>query len=94
MPHPRFPSDEIARRGRALYDEKIRAEVEEGNFGKIVVIDIETGEYEIGDNTKDDSVLELAHRMLAKHPDAALYMMRVGYKGVGRIGATDAMARL
>jgi hypothetical protein len=58
-------------------------------IGKIVVIDIETGEYEISDN-----FLDLAHRALAKHPGAALHAVRVGYKGVGRIGATDAMARL
>ena len=47
MPHPRYNSHEIAERGRKLYDEQLRAQVTPGNMGNFLVIDIETGEYEI-----------------------------------------------
>jgi hypothetical protein len=48
---------------------------------KALVIDIETGEYEI-----DDDGLAAAHRARAKHPDAALYAMRIGYPAYAKIG--------
>lgn len=48
MPHSRFSSEEIARRGRELYEHTLRDLVEtEENIGKIISIDIETGDYEI-----------------------------------------------
>ena len=45
---PRYPKDEFARRGNALYEERIRSQVEDGNQGRIVAIDIETGEVRPG----------------------------------------------
>jgi hypothetical protein len=38
---PRYSKEEFAQRGDALYNSQIRAQVEEGNTGKIVAIDIE-----------------------------------------------------
>ena len=34
MPHPRYTTDQIMQRGRALYDVRIRAHVEPSNHGK------------------------------------------------------------
>jgi hypothetical protein len=48
MEHPRYSLEEIGRRGQELYAQQIRAQVETPkNIGKQVVIDIETGEYEV-----------------------------------------------
>ena len=74
MPHPRYTSDEIVERGQALYDREISTLVEAIHKGKYLVLDIETGEYEIDRN--DLAALERAR---AKKPDAALYILRVGY---------------
>ena len=38
----RYPKEEIAQRGQALYESGIQQQVEAGNYGKIVAIDIET----------------------------------------------------
>lgn len=82
MPHPHIPSEEIDSRGQELYDQTIRAQVEtEDNIGKIIVIDIETGAYEI-----DKDGLTASHRALAKHPGAALYGLRIGYDAVEGFG--------
>src|SRR3954465_15809365 len=81
MPHPRYSREEIGRRGQELYDKQIRHHVEKGNKGRYLVIDIETGDYDVGDD-----VLELSHRLHAKHPGAALYAMRVGYPATVRMG--------
>ena len=81
MGHPRFTKEEIVRRGRELYERQIRGLVEPGNKGKIIVIDIETGEYEV-----DEDQLAAAHRALEKRPGAALFGTRIGYPTLGKIG--------
>ncbi len=81
MPHPRYSSAEIAERGQALYDQQVRGKVEPNYKGKYLVLDIETGEYEI-----DDHELAALERAKATNPDAALYMLRVGYSSAYRIG--------
>jgi hypothetical protein len=82
MSHPHFSSEEIRRRGREIY-ERIRRRVEtDENIGKLVSIDIETGDYEIG----DDASLEAPRRIRARHPDAAIYTARIGYDAAYAIG--------
>lgn len=82
MPHPRFSNDEIDQRGQELYDQVIAPLVDTfENTGKIIVIDIETGDYEI-----DDDGLAASHRALTRHPGAALYGLRIGYDAVEGIG--------
>ena len=43
----RYPIDEIARRGTELYESKIRAIAQPGNDGRMLAIDIETGDYAV-----------------------------------------------
>ena len=67
--------EEIGRRGKALYEQTIRQKVETpANIGRMVIIDIETGDYEV-----DDLGLEASHHLHAKRPDAPLYGIRIGY---------------
>lgn len=48
MLHPFYTGEEIVRRGEEFYEQTIRHQVEtEENIGKIVSIDIETGDYAI-----------------------------------------------
>jgi hypothetical protein len=84
MPHTRFSGEEIARRGEELYQQSLRGKVEtEENIGKIIAIDIETGDYEIGDD-----VIITGRRPLAKHPDATTWTKRIGYNAVYALGET------
>ena len=73
MSHPRYTAAQIVQRGQALYDSEIGPQVEAENFGKVLVIDIETGDYEL-----DTDDVAASHRLHAKHPGGALYAMRVG----------------
>jgi hypothetical protein len=83
MSHPRFSSAEVVQRGEELYEQGIRTQVEtEPNIGKLVSIDIKTGDYEIG---TDDS-LDAPRRLHAKHPGAAVYTKRIGYNAVYALG--------
>jgi len=84
MPHPRFSGEEIARRGEELYEQRIRARVEtEENIGKILSIDIETGDSEIGDDP-----VRTSRRLQARHAGAAIWTRRIGYNAVYALGGT------
>jgi hypothetical protein len=64
------------RNAKELYENSISQQVErEENIGKMVIIDIETGEYAV-----DKTGLESARYLRNKHPFARLYGIRIGYK--------------
>jgi hypothetical protein len=67
--------EEVATRAEKLYADTIRAQVEcEDNIGKMVVIDVETGEYGV-----DKSGIRSAIALKDKNPNARLFTMRIGY---------------
>ena len=81
MSGPRYSKEEFARRGDALYETKIRPLVEEGNQGKFVLIDIETGDYEV-----DEDELSSSDRLCERTPDAQVWIKRIGNRSVRRFG--------
>ena len=83
MPYTNYTSQEVESRGEAIYVQQIRDKVEPKHKGKFLVIDIETGEYEIN---ADDLVA--TKQLLAKHPNAVIYGLRIGYPTAYRIGSS------
>ncbi len=81
MSNTPYTREEIAERGEAIYDREIRAKVETEHKGKYLVMDIESGEYEI-----DQDDLAATKRMMAKFPNAILYGLRIGYVAAYRLG--------
>lgn len=77
----RYSKEEFARRGTEIYDTQIRPIIEQDNRGKIVAIDIETGAFELADNT-----ITASDQLLEHHPEAQIWCVRVGHKGVHRFG--------
>jgi len=73
--------EETVRRGFALYRERIRQQVEPQHNGKFVVLDVDTAEFEID---RDDWQAE--ERMLARNPDARLFLLTVGDVVAYRMG--------
>lgn len=59
----------------------MRQQVEEGNHSKIVAIDIETGDFEV-----DQSEIAACDRLEARHPDAQIWIVRIGSRHVRRFG--------
>jgi len=72
---------EIGRRGQALYDGTIRAQVEAENRGKFLILDVNTGDYEV-----DAEDLTASERLLARRPDAVLFGVRIGHRAAYRLG--------
>lgn len=79
---PRYTKEEHARKGTDLYENQVRPLVEAGNKGKIVAIDIETGAYELADDS-----LTAANRLLARSLDAQIWCVRIGYPAVHHFGS-------
>ena len=65
--------EDISTVGRAIYAE-IREEMEANHWGKMVVIDVNSGDYEIGD---DD--LTTTMRLFERRPDAMTWGELAGY---------------
>ena len=78
---PRYSKEEFARRGTELYERTIRACVEADNKGKIVAIDIETGDYALGED-----ILSASQQLFDRNDDAQVWSVRIGYRTVSRIG--------
>jgi hypothetical protein len=60
----------------------VRQQVEEGNQGKIVAIDIETGAFEVA-----DELVTAAKQLSARVPDPQTWFVRIGHLAVDHFGA-------
>ena len=80
--HKQTSAEEVAAQGDALYESQIRPQVESGNRGKVVAIDILSGVYALAGNA-----LDAADRLLAQRPDAEIWCVRIGHRGLHHIGA-------
>ncbi len=77
----KYPQEEFERRGQAWYETRVRSQVAPEHQGEIVAIDVDTGEFELGENT-----LSAAKSLLARLPDSQMWFVRVGHIAVYRIG--------
>ena len=71
-----FKEGEAMAIGQAMY-EKIRDEMEEHYWGRMVVIDVKSGDYEIGGAGDDDWTVTT--RLRERRPDAYTWGELVGY---------------
>jgi allantoicase len=79
---PRYSKEEFARRGNEMYESQVRSQVEEGNHGKIVAIDIETGAFEVA-----DAPMVAVDQLYEREPDAQPWVIRIGHRAVFRFGS-------
>ena len=78
---PRYSKEEFAQRGDEIYERDIRSQVEANHQGQFVAIDIETGAYEV-----DADELAASDRLVARLPNAQIWLHRVGSRYVRRFG--------
>ena len=77
----RRTNEEARRRGEEIYERDIRPKVEKTHHGKIVAIDMDTGDYAIG-----DMAVTTAERLLERRPDADIWCVKVGYPALRKTG--------
>ena len=83
---PRYSKQEFAERGEAIFENEIRATLKGRNPRDFVLIDIESGAYEID---PDEDVA--SDRLRARVPDAQIWMRRIGSRTARRFGGCARM---
>lgn len=81
MPYSDYTTETIGARGKSIYHQRLQEAVEPNHNGKFVAIDIETEDYEI-----DANGTVAVTRLLAKHPDAVIYLLKIGHRSAYRMG--------
>ena len=77
MAQPKLGPEERAAFAEILYREKIRPTLTDADVGKLVIIDTNSGEYEI-----DSDDAQASYRLHQRMPEAFGYCIRVGYSAV------------
>ena len=81
MSTEKYTTDEICERGKRIYEEQIKHLVEPSENGKFIMIDINSGDYEI-----DDEELEASARLRRRRPDSVRFLAKIGCKAAYRMG--------
>jgi len=72
--YPKYPGEYFEKRADELFEQSIKAQVANMDPDLDLVIDIESGEFAVGNDH-----LEVAERLIAKNPNGQLYHRHVGY---------------
>lgn len=75
----------VARRAKELYNRDIRARVEPSHVGEFVVVDVDSGDFEV-----DRDQLRALDRLMARRADAVPFLLRAGFPTAVRLGARAA----
>jgi hypothetical protein len=70
----RYSAEEMGRRGDLLYEREVEPRVTPADRGRVVAIDVDSGDYEIASDT-----LASADGLCARRPDAQIWFRRVGF---------------
>ena len=81
MATEKYTIDEVCDRGRQIYAERIKHLVEPEHNGKFIVIDIESGDYEM-----DEEELDASARLKKRRPESVRYLAKIGCKAAYRMG--------
>ena len=73
--------EEVAKRGDEIYEREVLPRLGPDDEGKFVLIDIATGDYEL-----DWDEIAASDRLLARHPDAQVWMRQAGARYARRFG--------
>lgn len=79
-------SEAIAARGTKIYEDTIRARVERDHHGDFVIVDIDSGDYEV-----DQEDVVASQRILNRRPSAILFGLRVGFPAAYKLGGRFAV---
>jgi hypothetical protein len=72
---------QIVEEGKRIYAEKLKATAERDHWGQFLVVDVQSGDFEIA---KNDAAASL--QILKRRPNAVLYGIRIGDEVAYRFG--------
>ena len=83
LERPRLPNKEVARLGKAIYEQDIRHQVEDDHHGEIVAIDVDSGNWAVADDLR-----VAVDRLREAQPEAInILCERAGYLALRSFGA-------
>ena len=86
---PQYTAEEAKQKANLWYEEKLRAQVETPeNFSKVLVIDVETGDYEVAKDT-----MEAYQRLRIKQPEGFFFFRRIGFPTHAKMGGSWGVAK-
>lgn len=77
----------VAEAGARLYADTLRAKLEPRCTGKLVAIEVASGDYFVGDTLQD-----ALRQGRAKHPERVLYTVRIGARAVYSLASRATIA--
>ena len=77
LPDPK----ETGAKAREIYQRDLKAKLEPEFTGKYVIIDVDSGDFELGDD-----LLVTSRAFKARNPAGRFHVLRVGHRAAGRIG--------
>ena len=83
MPRTQYTNEEIARIANEIYRRDIRPKVMPQHKGKFLILDIESGDYEI-----DEDDLTAEERLRARRPEGVFFGIRIGYTAAYKLSGT------
>ncbi len=72
--------EEIAQRGKEIYYNDILPFIETGNNGRVVAIDVLSGQFELA----DDAIIS-SKQLRDRLTDPVIFFMRIGYPTMARV---------
>ena len=85
---PKLGMEEFARRGDEIFEQSIRPQLKRANAKHFIVIDIESGEYEV-----DEDEQVASERLQARVPNAQIWLRRVGSRFARHFGGRQRTVR-
>jgi hypothetical protein len=83
MARTQYTNEEIGQIAEQIYRRSIRDKVMPQQKGKFLILDIESGDYEI-----DEDDLAAEDRLRARRPNGVFFGLRIGYKAAYTLGGT------
>lgn len=77
----RYSRDQIAALGDEIYEQRVLPQLGPEDRGKLALIDIESGDFEV-----DRNEVAASDRLLARHPRAVVWTRQVGSEFARRFG--------
>ena len=74
---PAVNKERLVARGEALYQQRLKSQLDPTYHGQIVAIEVESGDYFIG-----KSVTEAARKAREKYPEKVFYFVKIGFPAV------------
>jgi hypothetical protein len=83
MASTQLSNEEISQIGEEIYRRQIRDKVMPQHKGKFLIIDVESGDYEV-----DEDDLKAEEILRSRRPDRVFYGKRIGYKAAYTLAGT------